>query len=168
MMHHHQRFYQYGGPPSIVMGTWGDRKSSRSTFAPPPAPFAIPPAGVPGGRMGPAPPPPTSRMSAGYHSLQYTPQLHHHHEQHPIPNMPPSVIGHPVQVLEHQNNNKKGSSSAKYTRDGSDHHHHHQIHKLPQVNNFFLVFCLYLEKKVCYVIRNLTVHYPNDAYSECM
>ena len=111
MMHHHQRFYQYGGPPSIVMGTWGDRKSSRSTFAPPPAPFAIPPAGVPGGRMGPAP----SRMSAGYHSLQYTPPVKLHHE---IPT---------TKVLE---NNKKGSS-AKYTRDGSD--HHHQIHKLPQV-----------------------------------
>ena len=164
MMHHHQRFYQYGGPPSIVMGTWGDRKSSRSTFAPPPAPFAIPPAGVPGGRMGPAP---TSRMSAGYHSLQYTPPVKLHHEQ---PNMPPSVMGHPVvlppSVMGHpvvlENNHKKGSS-AKYTRDGSD-HHHHQIHKLPQVTFFSNFFFLYLEKKFldyCYVIR--TVHCPTDS-----
>ena len=101
---HHQRFYQYAGPPSIVMGTWGDRVS-RSHFAPPPAPFAMPPAGVPGGRLGPAP---NSRMNTGYHSLQYTPVPNEMKERH--------------HVLE-----KKGSS-AKYSRDGSD-----QLHKLPQV-----------------------------------
>jgi len=134
----HQRFYHYAGPPSIVMGTWGDR--SRSQFAPPPAPFAIPPAGVPGGRLGPAPP---NRINAGYHSLQYTP-----------------VVSHPVdygKVLD-----KKTSNSSKHHRHHHDHQHHHhgghhqlvghhqqvvavqpvgsgdqqQLHKLPQVKAF--------------------------------
>lgn len=134
----HQRFYHYAGPPSIVMGTWGDR--SRSQFAPPPAPFAIPPAGVPGGRLGPAPP---NRINAGYHSLQYTP-----------------VVSHPVdygKVLD-----KKTSNSSKHHRHQHDHQHHHhgghhqlvghhqqvvavqpvgsgdqqQLHKLPQVKAF--------------------------------
>jgi len=127
MMHHHhphQRFYQYGGPPSIVMGTWGDRKSSRSTFAPPPPPFAIPPAGVPGGRMGPGPMGPVhhNRMTAGYHSLQYVP-----------------VKANELKGLGHGGTHsagleKKGSvqSSSKYSRDGSD----QQLHKLPQVKAF--------------------------------
>ena len=77
------------------MGTWGDRVS-RSHFAPPPAPFAMPPAGVPGGRLGPAP----NRMNTGYHSLQYTPS----------PN-------------EMKHNLEKKGSSAKYSRDGSDQLH---------------------------------------------
>jgi hypothetical protein len=127
-MHHNQRYYQYGGPPSIVMGTWGDRGGvSRSQFAPPPVPFAAPPAGVPGGRIsGPA----ASRMTAGYHSLQYTPNHHHnfsHGHVHPGPPTNGVSVVKPNKVLE-----KKGSvanSSTKYTRDGSD----QQLHKLPQV-----------------------------------
>ena len=133
----HQRFYHYAGPPSIVMGTWGDR--SRSQFAPPPAPFAIPPAGVPGGRLGPAPP---NRINAGYHSLQYTP-----------------VVSHPVdygKVLD-KNSSKNSSKHHRHQHDHQHHHHgghhhqmvgHHQqvvavqpvgsgdqqqLHKLPQV-----------------------------------
>lgn len=121
MMHHHNhpRFYQYGGPPSIVMGTWGDRMG-RSQFAPPPAPFAIPPAGVPGGRLGPAP----NRISAGYHSLQYS-----------------SV---PTLVLE--NGSSKKGSGKKYSRDGSDQVHHH---KLPQVRAHSGSFChFYAHEKI--------------------
>lgn len=97
MMHHnHQRFYQYAGPPSIVMGTWGDR--TRSTFAPPPPPFAIPPAGVPGGRLGPAPVQ-VNRISAGYHSLQYTPppqEYHHAKKKHSneLHKLPQVKLGH--------------------------------------------------------------------------
>ena len=126
MMHHHnhhQRFYQYAGPPSIVMGTWGDRSGGvahpgRSHFAPPPPPFAIPPAGVPGGRLGPAP---HSRMNTGYHSLQYTP--------HP----PPEFRGNGL-----EKKNSSASTTTKYSSkkaanaaavdQGSD-----QLHKLPQV-----------------------------------
>ena len=105
----HQRFYHYAGPPSIVMGTWGDR--SRSQFAPPPAPFAIPPAGVPGGRLGPAPP---NRINAGYHSLQYTP-----------------VVSHPVdygKVLD-KNSSKNSSKHHRHHHDHQHHHHggHHQL-----------------------------------------
>ena len=123
MMHHHnhhQRFYQYAGPPSIVMGTWGDR-SGRSHFAPPPPPFAIPPAGVPGGRLGPAP---NSRMNTGYHSLQYT------------PNPPPEFRGNGLEKKNSSASTTKYSSSKKAAPakaapavdHGSD-----QLHKLPQV-----------------------------------
>ena len=127
MMHHHnhhQRFYQYAGPPSIVMGTWGDRSGvvgpSRSHFAPPPPPFAIPPAGVPGGRLGPAP---NSRMNTGYHSLQYT------------PNPPPEFRGNGLEKKNSSasatkySSSKKAATPAKAAVDhGSD-----QLHKLPQV-----------------------------------
>lgn len=126
MMHHHnhhQRFYQYAGPPSIVMGTWGDR-SGRSHFAPPPPPFAIPPAGVPGGRLGPAP---NSRMNTGYHSLQYT------------PNPPPEFRGNGLEKKNSSASTTKYSSSKKAAPakaapavdHGSD-----QLHKLPQVKAF--------------------------------
>ena len=101
----HQRFYHYAGPPSIVMGTWGDR--SRSQFAPPPAPFAIPPAGVPGGRLGPAP----NRINAGYHSLQYTPVV--------------SGVDY-GKVLD-----KKANNSSKHHRHDARHHHHHHLTAAP-------------------------------------
>ena len=102
----HQRFYHYAGPPSIVMGTWGDR--SRSQFAPPPAPFAIPPAGVPGGRLGPAP----NRINAGYHSLQYTPVV--------------SGVDY-GKVLD-----KKANNSSKHHRHDNRHHHpHHHLTAAP-------------------------------------
>ena len=122
----HQRFYRYAGPPSIVMGTWGDR--SRSQFAPPPAPFAIPPAGVPGGRLGPAP----NRINAGYHSLQYTPV---------------TAVDY-GKVLEKNKNANNSSKHHHHPHHGSRHDHHQvaqpnlagsgdhqQLHKLPQVRS---------------------------------
>ena len=126
--HHHQRFYQYGGPPSIVMGTWGDR--SRSQFAAPPAPFAMPPAGVPGGRLGPTP----NRITAGYHSLQYTPTT-----TVVVPAGVAACPAPPNGAAEFKVLEKKGSAantnSSKYTssssRDGSG--DQQQLHKLPQV-----------------------------------
>jgi len=127
----HQRFYHYAGPPSIVMGTWGDR--SRSQFAPPPAPFAIPPAGVPGGRLGPAP----NRINAGYHSLQYTPVTAH-------------VDYGKVLEKKNANNSSKHHHHGSHRHERHDHHQvhqvaqpnlagsgdHQQLHKLPQVKAF--------------------------------
>lgn len=119
MMHHHhnQRFYQYAGPPSIVMGTWGDR--SRSQFAPPPAPFAIPPAGVPGGRLGPSP----NRIAAGYHSLQYTPADYSngHHPHH-----------HKKSSSSSEHKERKISSSSSRRE-----HHKDELHKSPQVKSWW-------------------------------
>ena len=128
----HQRFYHYAGPPSIVMGTWGDR--SRSQFAPPPAPFAIPPAGVPGGRLGPAP----NRINAGYHSLQYTPVTAH-------------VDYGKVLEKKNANNSSKHHHHGSHRHERHDHYQvhqvaqpnlagsgdHQQLHKLPQVMNIF-------------------------------
>ena len=151
MMHHNNhKFYQYAGPPSIVMGTWGDR--SRTQFAPPPPPFAIPPAGVPGGRLGPAP---SSRINAGYHSLQYTPSPPPHHAMvHPGVNImppgvnviPPGVNVIPPEYHHHKKGSVSGSStltnSSKYSSHGSrssSREHakgsvdQQQLHKLPQV-----------------------------------
>ena len=131
MHHHHPRFYQYGGPPSIVMGTWGER--SRSQFAPPPAPFAIPPAGVPGGRLGPAP----NRITAGYHSLQYVAP-----PPNPAEFTTPTKHHAPNSSEKHRKHSSSSSKSSK--KDKHRDHHHEQLHNLPQVQAKKIIITIYI------------------------
>ena len=64
---HPQKLYHYAGPPSIQMSTWQDR----SRYEIPPVPVQY---GAPVQYVQPVQPgiPATSRMAAGYYSLQYS------------------------------------------------------------------------------------------------